>query len=286
MTKLLEHDVIVNGLRLHYLEAGEGTPLVLLHGTAIDSARLSFGSSFATFAKGFRVLALDWPGYGDSEYPPKTLGIRDYTQLLEGFIQHLSLGSIHLLGFSMGGAVALGYALGGASLRSLTLVSSYGLGTLVHVPLVPYVALRVPRLATSVWAGLRLSKTLTSLALRYLIFARPSLVTPALVDEVYTQLKRPQIEQAFMRWIRGEIGIRHLRSNFHRELSQLNVPTLLLHGSRDLVIPAAYAKKAAEQIPHATLQVVPRCGHWLMREQPQVFEGEVSSFLRSLPNHL
>src|SRR5690606_7163949 len=53
--------VVVDGVRCHYLEAGSGEALVLLHGTAIDSAGLSFGPSIPHLARSHRVLALDWP---------------------------------------------------------------------------------------------------------------------------------------------------------------------------------------------------------------------------------
>ncbi len=58
----------------HDLEAGDGTPLVSLHGTAFDSAALSFGPSLPALAQRHRVLAFDRPGYGESEVPP--FGIR------------------------------------------------------------------------------------------------------------------------------------------------------------------------------------------------------------------
>lgn len=272
--------VVINGLRIHYLEQGQGTPLVLLHGTAIDSAMLSYGSSLPLFAQHFRVIALDWPGYGDSEQPHKTFTIPDYTNILKAFISTLGLDDIHLLGFSMGGAVALQYALH-HPLKSLTLVSSYGLGKYVHVPVLPYIALRVPKLAASVLFSLRFSRTLTALALKYLIFAQSRLVTPTLVDEVYQHLKKPFAEEAFMRWIRGEIGLRHLRSSFEDNLTTLKTPTLLLHGNRDLVIPSLYAKRAAKKITDSTLYIVPKCGHWLMREQTKVFQDKTLEFLQA-----
>ena len=276
----MKHHLVVNGLRIHYLEQGQGTPLILLHGTAIDSAHLSYGPSISVFAQHFRVIAPDWPGYGESEYPRRALSIQDYVDLLKGLVEQLKLKDFHLLGFSMGGAVALSYALN-HSLRSLTLVSSYGLGKWVHIPFLPFIALRVPTLAASILTGLRLSKPLTGLVLRYLIFARPSLATPALIDEVYVQLKKPYVEEAFMKWIQGEVGLRYFRSNFQQKLSSLNLPTLLLHGSRDLVIPSVYARKASEKIPHAKLYVIPHCGHWVMREQTQIFQEQTLAFLQT-----
>lgn len=61
--------IVVQGVRCHYLEAGDGPPLVLLHGTAFDSAALSYGPILSALASRHRILALDWPGYGESEAP-------------------------------------------------------------------------------------------------------------------------------------------------------------------------------------------------------------------------
>ncbi|MCA9839063.1 MAG: alpha/beta hydrolase [Trueperaceae bacterium] len=277
---------LVAGLRLNYLEAGEGETLLLLHGTAIDSAQLSYGGCLEHLAQNYHVIAPDWPGYGESEYPVKSLELDDYTDLLSTFIHDLALDKLHLVGFSMGGAIALNYALNVSSVRSLTLVSSYGLSGRVHVPLLPYLMLRVPRLARSLWSGLRFSKPLLSLVLRYAIFAKPDRVSPELIDEVYAQLKKPMVERAFMNWIRGQIGILGLKSHYQRELHRLKVPTLLLHGARDLVIPAAYARRAASYLPHAQLSIVPDCGHWLLREKRDHFLKDLEAFLATLTAQL
>lgn len=275
-----QHHLVVDGCRIHYLEQGEGTPLVLLHGTAIDSAQLSFGPSLAALAGRYRVIAPDWPGYGRSEYPPDLLRGADYLTLLEHFVQQLELPPFHLLGFSMGGAVALGYALAHPErLRSLILVASYGLGRAVHLPLLPYLALRTPRLSANVLLGLRLSKRLTRLLLKRLIFADAGAVTPELVEEVYAQLRRPLVERAFVGWLRGELGPLRYSTSYEQKLEQVQLPTLLLHGSRDLVVPARSARRAATRLKDAELEVLPKTGHWLMRERPGAFQQRVLEFL-------
>ncbi|HET8985191.1 MAG TPA: alpha/beta fold hydrolase, partial [Trueperaceae bacterium] len=150
--------VLVNGVRCHYLEAGTGPPVVLLHGTAIDSASLSFGPSLPFLAEHRHVMALDWPGYGLSERPSVTTTMEEYVALLEAFLDAKGLSAAHLAGFSMGGAVALGLALRAPQrVESLTLIGSYGLDARVPVPLVPYLAMRTPRLSGGVTWGMRRS---------------------------------------------------------------------------------------------------------------------------------
>jgi pimeloyl-ACP methyl ester carboxylesterase len=61
--------VEVKGLRIHYLTAGTGTPVLLLHGGGTDSASLSWRLTIEPLADYFRVFAPDWPGYGESDKP-------------------------------------------------------------------------------------------------------------------------------------------------------------------------------------------------------------------------
>jgi pimeloyl-ACP methyl ester carboxylesterase len=275
------HHLLVGDLRAHYLEAGKGTPLVLLHGSAIDSSLLSYGPSLPGLARDYRVIAPDWPGYGKSERPPHALGIPDYVSFLERFVDAMGLERVHLAGFSMGGGAALGFALEHPGrVHKLVLIDAYGLGNEVHVPFLPFLALKAPRLATTFWGGLKLSRRLLSVFLKVFVFADRRKVTPALVHEVYEQLRSPEVERAFMRWIRGEVGWRRLTTNYADRLGDVAAPTLLLHGARDLIVPASRSRRAARLIPGARLHLVPRCGHWLPREASKVFERELLLFLR------
>lgn len=273
--------MVANGTRCHALEAGRGPPLVLLHGTAIDSAALTYGPSLPELAAHHRVLALDWPGYGRSEHPraPPTMG--DMVDLLEAFLDTVGLERAHLAGFSMGAAVGLGFALRSPErVTTLTVIGAYGLDPGIAVPILPYLAMRVPLLGRSVTWGLRRSRVLTGLVLRHVVFSNGRLVDDALVDEVHEQLRAPEAERSFVDWLRGELRPFALGTSYAERLSGLQVPTLLLHGRDDRVIPARKAEAASERIPGARLVRVPRCGHWVPREAPEVFLREVLGFTK------
>jgi pimeloyl-ACP methyl ester carboxylesterase len=273
------HHTVVRGVRCHHLEAGDGPPLVLLHGTAFDSAALSYGASLPALAKRHRVLALDWPGYGRSEVPRTTMSMEDYVDLLEAFLVARGVEQAHLAGFSMGGAVALGYALRhGDRVASLTMVGSYGLDARIPVPLVPYLAMRVPLLHRGVIWGLRRSKLLTRLVLSVLVFADWRLVTPALIDEVHRQVSAAEAERSFVAWLRGELRPFRLATSYAERLGDVAVPTLLLHGRRDLVVSWRKAEGAHARMPRSRLVVVPGCGHWVSREAPIAFVDTLLGF--------
>src|SRR5690625_1591506 len=278
MTELSRH-VVVAGLRCHYLQAGSGPPLVLLHGTAIDSAQLSYGPSLRELARQHTVIALDWPGYGLSERPQDELTTADLVMLLAEFLDELGLSKVHLAGFSMGGAVALGLALHAPErLETLTLLGSYGLDSRAPVPLLPYLAMRAPRFTATISWGMRRSRLLTRLVLTRIVFSDPRLVTDELAEAVHEQLKAPEAERSFVAWLRAEIRPFGLGTSYETQLTEVAVPTLLLHGRNDRVLSWRKAARARERIPDARLVIVPDCGHWVMREEPEVFCGELLKF--------
>ena len=278
-TEVLSRHVLVGGVRCHYLQAGSGPPLVLLHGTAIDSATLSYGPSLHALAKHHRVIALDWPGYGLSERPRVEMSMAEFVALLAAFLDAIGLEKSHLAGFSMGGAVALGLALQAPGrVLTLTLIGSYGLDARAPVPLLPYIAMRAPRLSATVSWGMRRSRFLTRLVLSRIVFADSGLVTDELVEAVHEQLKAPEAERSFVAWLRSEIRPFGFGTSYEPQLNELAVPTLLLHGRKDRVVQWRKAARASERIPDARLMVVPGCGHWVMREAPDVFVGELLGY--------
>lgn len=262
------------------MEAGEGgVPLVLLHGTGVDSAGLSFAGSMPALARERRVLALDWPGYGHSpegETPVLTEGMSD---LLIELLAHEGLERVHLLGFSMGGSAALHLALSDPDrVDRLVLVSPYGLGGKQHLPLVPYVALRAPGAARALLALVSGQRWALRLFLRTVVTVGGPALPDEVLEEVQRGLRRGGPTPAFVGWLRSELRpLRHL-TNLLPRLSEVRAPTLLLHGRRDVLVPAWRSGRAAARLPCARLEILP-CGHWLPRERREDFERLVLEWL-------
>ena len=82
-----------------------------------------------------------------------------------------------------------------------------------------------------------------------------------------------------MTWLRGVMGPLQLKTNYAARLPELHVPTLLIHGTKDLVVPAKRAKQAAERIPNVDLELLQGCGHWVPRESPERFVTILCTFL-------
>lgn len=278
--------VDLGGQRLHLLERGERggqhAPLLLLHGTAIDSAALSFGPSLdALAAGGRRVIAPDWPGYGRSpspadRLPPTTEELGD---LLRRLLDAEHLARVDLLGFSMGAAVALQLALEQPErVGRLVLVSAYGLGGKQHLPLLPWLALRTPGFNRALLYLITRHRPLLRLLLRWLITVGGPPLSNDLLAEVQRQLRRHGPKPDFVWWLRHELRPLRHRTNLLPQLERVRPPTLLLHGHRDLIIPAWRSRRAARLIPRVQLQLLP-CGHWLPRERREDFERVVTAWL-------
>lgn len=270
----------VRGMRLHCLAGGTGgEPVVLLHGGGIDSAALTYRHTLPALAAHTRVYAPDWPGYGRSSPPDRTPDLAFHIDVLGELLDTLGLGQASLVGISLGGGAALGYAVRRPErVRRLVLVSSYGLGAAVPWGLLGALLVRLPGLTTLTWPLLRRSRALLRRALQNVV-AEPAALSEELVDEAWALLRRPDVGQAFGAFQRSEVGWGGLRSDYSAELHRLTMPVLLIHGAHDRAVPLAWAERAAAAIPNARLHTLAASGHWPPREQPEVFNQLVTTFL-------
>ncbi len=272
---------MVDGVKVSYVRLGRGAPLVLLHGFTVGSSRLTYGPSFAPLSEHFDVIAPDLPGYGFSASPDRLYTTADYADFVVKFLDTLGLAQVNLVGFSKGGAIALGVGLDHPErVRKLVLVSAYSLNHWVTLPFLPYFALRTPWLVRFFWRSLRRYRRLLPWYLKRVIFGDAGAVTEQLLAEVREPLAKEGSEAAFIAWLRGELGMFHYATDYSRRITELGVPTLFLHGTRDLVVPVQGARRAAQLAPDARLQLVRRCGHWLPREATEAFVEAVTAFFR------
>jgi pimeloyl-ACP methyl ester carboxylesterase len=272
--------VEVDGLRIHYLKAGEGdAPVLLLHGGGYDSASLSYKQTIGPISKRHRVIAPDWPGYGQSDKPKMEYTTEYYEGFLSRLMYVLGLEKASLVGISMGGAIALGFSLRSPKrVEKLVLVDSHGLGGEVPGGVASEALVQVPLLNRLLWEALKRSRKMVEQSLRT-VFYDPEAITESLVDEVYQLAKEPGAGRAWRSWQENEIGREGLHTNFVDRLPTLAVPTLILHGAEDKYVPAAWARRAHTLIEGSELNVLPRCGHWLTLERPGEFNRAVLGFL-------
>ncbi len=265
-------------VRMHYLAAGEATapPVVLLHGGGLDEASLSWRHLTPGLADSHYVLAPDLPGYGASGPASDQPSLAYYADVLAEFLDELFLDRVSLVGISMGGGVALQFATDHPDrVEKLVLVDSYGLGTSVPGGRLGYWFTRAERLNRAIWWAFRHSERLGRLSIRSMV-VDPD---PELEADVIAALRRPAVGADWRAFQRHEVTPTGLRTAFLDHLPTLDVPTLLVHGERDPVVPVDWAIRAHALLPDAELFVLPGCGHMPPRERPAAFEDRVRAFL-------
>lgn len=248
---------------------GQGSTLVLLSANPGDSR--DFDAVAPRLAQRFRVVRLDWPGYGASPapQPPQSAGASLFLERFDAFMDALDISSAHLLGNSVGGNVAVRYALRKPQrVRSLVLVSCGGFtdhNAVTHA---------FCRLQAQLWFKRLLGSGFTRWYLR-----ERNEWTRAMIARAGGEQAAPDalaVNAAVWRsFIEPQHDLRH-------SAGALRVPALVVNGRRDPVIPAKTdGRNTARAIPGAK-HLVMDCGHAPFAEVPEPFLAEAMAFWNGL----
>lgn len=245
----------IAGCRIRVLRGGRGAPLVFLHGAG-GAMWLPFMDALA---KRFEVIVPEHPGFGESETPSWLDNIGDLAYFYLDVLETLDLGRVHLMGGSLGGWIAAELAVRScANLASLTLAAPAG----IHVK-------GVRKGDVFLWTP---EESIRRLYFDQAIADR-LLAMPATEAQQQAQMKN-RLMLARLAW-QPRFYNPHLAKWLHR----IAVPTLVVWGENDEVLPAAYGAAYAALIPGAQLVTFPACGHLPQVEKPEAFESAVNRFL-------
>lgn len=272
-----ERVIDVGGVRTRYVTAGRaGSTLVLLHGDGESAGDWRW--SMPALARSHRVLALDLSGHGGTgpleAYSPVRLA-----RFVREVLDTVGVDRATLVGNSLGGLVAIHLTLDQPHrVERLILVDSAGLGRTVG-PLLPVETLN--GLGQTAIAMARAPGGPVALAaLRAgALFAQPWRVPAGWwTDQVRLALSPRALEAsvAAKRELFDLLGQSHVV--LHR-LAEVAVPTLVVWGLFDLVVPVSHALAAVRRLPHGRLSVLPDCGHLPQVERPDEFARVVTAFL-------
>lgn len=277
---ILSKWIEIKGVRTHYLSGGiSGVPVILLHGGVIDSASLSWRPTIEPLASHVHVFALDWPGYGESDKPDIEYTTDYYISFLREFMHRLGIVKASLVGVSMGGCIALGFALQyPQSLKSLVLVDSYGLQNTAPAHKSSYLLIQMPLLNKMNWALMKRFRTMTRASLES-IFYNPNVISDELVDEVQAELNKSGAGKALISCQKSEVLWHGLRTVYIDRLQEIKIPTLIVHGEKDRIVPLECACQAHKLIKDSQLHVIADCGHWPQREKYEEFNRVLFPFL-------
>ncbi len=278
--------VALHGHDVTYRTGGSGPVLLLVHGMAGSSAM--WRGVLPGLAQNFTVLAPDLPGHGASAKPRGDYSLGAFASSVRDLMVALGHERATLVGQSLGGGVVMQFAYQFPErTERLVLVSSGGLGQEVNLLLraltLPGSDLVLPIACTN-WvhdAGLAIAGWLRNVGFR----PSPNLVQ---VWESYGSLADPETRAAFLHTLRSVVDQSGQRvSATNRLYLASRVPTLIVWGDSDHIIPVQQGYEAHEAIPGSRLEIFEGAGHFPHCEEPERFVKVLSDFMTSTaPAHL
>jgi pimeloyl-ACP methyl ester carboxylesterase len=273
MSSPVRRDVTASGIRLRIAEAGDGPPIVLLHGLWLDHR--SWDGVMSALCSEYHVVAPDLPGFGDSEKPPASrfpYGVGAFAEAVADLYAGLELGRATLVGHALGGAVALTLAAQHPELVSrLVLVDALcyeaPLDALLRVALLPVVG------------GLLMKQLWGRAAFR--AFFRERMLSPRgtvgvdRIDRYYDAFNTAAARGSALATLRATVDLRPVVA----ATTRIQTPTLVVWGRSDRVYPAANGQRLAREIRGAGFQLLD-AGHAPQEERADELASAIARFLR------
>ena len=263
--------------RLHYHVAGDGPPLLLLHGSGPGvSSWANFRGNLPTFAEHFTTYMLDMPGFGKSYSPDVNPMIAAPGAVLD-FLDGLGLGPLPLIGNSMGGAIAARIAADQPE-RVSRLAAIGGVGVGLFSPSPPEGIKLLVEFVENPTRD-RLVKWMESMVYdtgiltdEFVQMRWESANDPRTAADIKKLYNRPMLEAM-------RTGRAFGAADQVAMLARIKAPTLLMWGRDDRVTPLDGSLAAMRFIAKCELHVLYDCGHWAMIERKDEFESTVLAFL-------
>jgi pimeloyl-ACP methyl ester carboxylesterase len=262
------------GADVNYVEIGEGRPILFVHG--ISGSWQNWLENLPHLGREHRAIALDLPGFGASPMPSWDIDMPAYGRLVHDFCEKLGIEGATIVGNSMGGFIAVEAATAGAArFDRLVLVSAAGILNTWNPE---------ERAVATAWAWKTFGPHFADRG-RFIVSRRRA---------------REIVFRPFVRYpwrLRGELlleqiegGLRRaegfgdalhaaIRHDVRERLAEIEMPTMIVWGQSDRVIPMAAALSYHRRIPHSRLEIFERTGHVPQLERPLRFNGLLDDFL-------
>jgi pimeloyl-ACP methyl ester carboxylesterase len=268
--------VTIDGLRIRYIVAGEGPPLVLLHTlrTQLDI----FQKVLPELTREFTVYAVDYPGHGWSDIPQADYTPEFFTRFTTGFLESLGIQGALVAGVSIGASIPLLMAAErNPRVRAIVSINPYdygkrGIARANAVAKIIFTLAPIPVVGDTV---MRLRNPLVEGKILEGGVASPSALPQAFRDEVFAVGQRPAHYRAFLNLIRHM----PLWRRTHEAYGRIQVPVLLVYGDRDWSREAE-RQQTLREIPGARLVMVENGGHFLPLDRPDAVVHHIKAFAR------
>lgn len=244
-------------LNINYIDEGEGTPVVLLHGWGARAETYRF--IIDALSPHFRVIAPDMPGFGLSDEPTRAFETEDYAQFVCDFLSSLGIKKAHFLGHSHGGRtiIKLFSEERGIKADKIVLIDSAGL-------------IR----KKSAKQKFKIAKF--KLAKKLFIFPLVQKMFPDFIENL--RKKNGSADYAAASPVMRQSMVKVINENLHENLAKITSPTLLIWGDRDNDTPLEHAKIMEKNIPDCGLVVIPGGNHFSFLANPGLTRRVLYSF--------
>ncbi|MDD2962093.1 MAG: alpha/beta hydrolase [Muribaculaceae bacterium] len=251
----MEKTIELNGIKINYTVCGEGSPVVLMHGWGCNLTTLASIENY--LLPSFKVINIDFPGFGKSEEPKEIWSVEDYTLMTEQLLAAENVKSPIMLGHSFGGRVGIIYA-SRNEVKKLILVDAAGVK---------------PRRTFNYYRKVYSYKMIKHFLL--LVFGKEK--GEKMLDRYRGKVGSSDYNSSTskMRAIMSKVVNQDLKSL----MPKIKCPTLLIWGEEDKATPLSDAKIMEQLIPNAGLVSFPGVGHYSFLDNPYQFKAVILSFL-------
>ena len=278
-------ELVLHGNRISYRIAGSGPVLLLIHGIA--STAETWLPSMPLLARQYTVIAPDLPGHGESDKPPGDYSIGSLASTMRDLLIVLGHERATIVGHSLGGGVSMQFSYQFPErVERLVLVSSGGLGRSVS-PLLRAASLPGAELVVAGTVGpIAAVGRVLGAGLKRLGFQPAADLQE--VAQGFARLADSQARAAFLDTLRAVVGPSGQRVDATNRLYLAEaVPTLLIWGERDPIIPVGHGRRAHELMPNSRLEVFSESGHMPQVDAPYRFAEVLLDFLAATePAHV
>ena len=250
----MENQIIRDG-KYRYIEKGEGTPMIILHGLMGGLSNFQGVTDYFP-GKGYKVLIPELPIY---DMPLIKTNVRNFARFLEQFIEYKGLKHVILLGNSLGGHIGLLHTkMYPEMVRALVITGSSGLYESAMGD-------GYPKRGDYEFIKKKAQD----------VFYDPEVATKEIVDEVFATVNdRMKLVKTLA------IAKSAIRHNMSKDLPKMKTPTCIIWGENDMVTPPNVAEEFHQLLPDSELFWIPKCGHAPMMEHPEDFNRILEAWLQ------
>ncbi len=264
-------EAIINGIKIFYETRGEGEPTILVHG--LGASHLLWMPQINVFPEHFKTIYFDLRGHGFSEVPEGEYTISDYVEDLKGLMDHLGIDSANICGVSMGGMISLDFAVKYPDRVNKLVLVGTAASTDDFKPDMRDMFLKDAEIVEK-----HKTRAVTADQFISTVYSKKFLET--VPKETLEQIKERISKAPYLGYVRAVRGLLLKGWSVEDKLDKINVPTLITHGTEDVIFGVNAAEKLNIHIKNSLLKLY-SVGHVVNVEAAQAFNELVLRFLKS-----